>query len=266
MIIFPPFPLPGDQFSNGSDGSLWEWDGTKWFMIKNGYENNKNLNPGRGSESPTGMMDLYSPSEKSVLRDDFLFNNLNWNYSNGSITKLTNLAEPGRPGVYRRICRNESGIVSSMYLGSDDNAPNLVWEDFEKSIWIIKLISEPNLYDIRLGLSENWNLTNPTNAVYFEKLANDTTWFCVSINTGLKTRIDTGVKVDLLWNKFEIMNDINLNKISFKINDTLVGTIDINVPNRNAGLSFGNNIIPISNKNLEFDIDYFSASIRTTSR
>jgi hypothetical protein len=114
-------------------------------------------------------------------------------------------------------------------------------------------------------VSNNWGSETPTSSVYFEKLGGDTNWQAVCRSGGLQTRIDTGVPgIANVWHKFEISKISGV--IRFKIDEQIVANIDTNVPNTTELVHFGNNIRPLTATSYSYDIDYFSAIIKTIPR
>ena len=232
-------------------------DTTEWVLLNN-----------------TGELDTllgYNPNSLYVLKDEFLVGStesgevgeLGWSFTSGSI-QIGTFSSEGRPGVIRRRANNV-GTVTSFYTTRANNEPNFAYSNFVSCIHIIKPRLAVSTLTIRIGASQHWGTSNSPHAIYFEKLDTDTTWWCVCRNDTLQTRIDTGITVvEGDWYKLEMVK--RENQVDFKINRTLVASIDTNIPDNSDLMQFGNHLIAAVTGNHEIEIDYFSAILRTINR
>ena len=226
-------------------------------------------------ENNTGLVstsDGYSPNTIKVLTDDFFtggtetgeIGDLAWQITNGTMASNT-VAAAGRPGVIRRSSGNTVNQVASFYMGRTANSPNFAFQDWVSNIWIFRLVDDLATTIVHAGVSTDWGTLTPTHGVYFEKLGADTTWFAVSRNNGVQTRVDTTVPVVLnQYYKFEIIKrGVSL---VYKIDGIERVTITTNLPDNADLLHFGNTVTSTTNAVRSIDIDYFSGIIKTNNR
>ncbi len=172
----------------------------------------------------------------------------------------------GHPGVVQRSGSTTTGQVCSFYLGRTNNAPTIAKADFVSLIWIVQLLGDVSSYDFSCGLANDWGALTSANAVRFVKLQANPNWQISTRAANIATVIDTGIAVNNSYFKLEIIK-VSDSLFRFRINETLyVGEINTNIPTNSTLLDFGNNIVPRINQTRSFNIDYFSAIIKTNNR
>ncbi len=215
----------------------------------------------------------YSPNNYLVIKDDFITGGTEpgeigvhgWTFSNGSMSTAVP-ATIGHPGVVQRSGSTTTGQVCSFYLGRTNNAPTIAKADFVSLIWIVQLLGDVSSYDFSCGLANDWGALTSANAVRFVKLQANPNWQISTRAANIATVIDTGIAVNNSYFKLEIIK-VSDSLFRFRINETLyVGEINTNIPTNSTLLDFGNNIVPRINQTRSFNIDYFSAIIKTNNR
>lgn len=95
-------------------------------------------------------------------------------------------------------------------------------------------------YTVYLGFGDTTNGTEPTEGCYFKYThsVNAGKWQAVTSNASVRTAVDTGITVDLLYSIFEIEINAAGTSVTYKINGATVATITTNIPSGFFGLDF----------------------------
>lgn len=219
-----------------------------------------------GSDLQTRKSSLYPYQSSLVLQDDFISGGtgggnvgaLGFNLSGGTTTVLA--SEANRPGLIRRDTSAVINTFTSISISSTSSAfdPAVV----NSLTWITRLNTNDANTSVKIGSQGSAFTIAPAAGEYFEKLAADTNWFCVTRQGGVETRTDSGVAVNTSFNTFKYTN--NISSVEFRINGSVVCTHTTNLPT-----SFINPTVAIQNTAAAaktIDIDYFEFSITSLSR
>ena len=226
------------------------------------------------AEAFGGNMQLVVPSwnDPLVIVDDFEVissvagnvGRMGWNFTNGSMGGVSGVA--GRPGVALRTSGAVIAQVASMSLGNVPSNLTIIYNDIDSFTWIVAL---PTLTTcaFRLGLSSDWGGATPTNAVYFEKLTADTTWFGVCRDAGgAETRVAlTGITVVAGTYYRLTARRVASADMRFRVDAGTEQSITTNVPTSSGGQP-GNQIVPTAAAARTMKLDYFLCRTTALSR
>ena len=175
------------------------------------------------------LLDAYKSGY--LLEDDFISGStistaigvLGFSASGGTTTSISAIAN--RPGILRRDTGAVSGTVAFLMLYSSAAA---IQVGIVKIIWICRLNNIDANTTCRMGATNTVALSQPVNGFYFEKLDADTNWFAVSRASGVETRVDTGVVVDVDFHTFKY--ESTSVAVVFSIDGRIVATITTTIP------------------------------------
>jgi hypothetical protein len=206
---------------------------------------------------------LYDYTSEIKLQDDFMFGtnssgtlgSLGWNLSGGAVSYQASVEN--HIGIVRRTTSAVSGTVSfTSPQGAGGGIP-------DEHAYTVTFVVRSNNADaettLRVGVMDD--LTSaPTDGIYFERLAADTNWFCVTRASSTETRTDTGVAGDTNWHTFTI------ERTATSAIFTLDGTVE---STQTTNLSTSNLIPAVQMTNTaaadkSYDIDYAEITIEVT--
>lgn len=159
----------------------------------------------------------------AFIEDEFiggsttLIGDLGWINNNGTPSVV--LDEPDHPGVWRGAT-SVANQASTLSLGGSTagGCVNPAVVGFE-----LLMIVRANVIDAeaqyRFGAQDGNNQNPGTDAIYLERLVNDTNWFLVLRASNVQaTRVDTGVVCDTNWIKAKFRR-IDASTIGVSVND-----------------------------------------------
>lgn len=218
-----------------------------------------------GSDLQTRQTNLYPYRSLIQSQDDFLLGTISsngslgttgWQFANGTSGSFSVQAGTAtNPGIVRFETGATSGTVNRMLMLG--NTPFLMSNSYAYTV-IAQLNTNDANTQVRIGTSVDWLTNPPTSGVYFEKLAADTNWFCVTRSGGVETRTDTGTAVNTSFNTFFLNR--NSSGVTFWLNGVLECTHSTNVPTAGGGFGLHINNTAAANKTL--DLDYTEWSIQ----
>lgn len=183
-----------------------------------------------GSDLQTRQATLYPYRSTVELQDDFISGSsgsgdigaLGW-VATGTLTNRD--SETNRPGIFRLDTGAVSGTASRISLpvsAAIDPSNN------NQITWVIRLNTNDANTTLRIGLGNSVAGNPPANGIYFEKLAANTNWFCVTRSSSTETRTDTGVAATTNFDTFFIRE--NSTTAQFRLNGASVCTHSTNIP------------------------------------
>lgn len=182
---------------------------------------------------------------------------LGWGAAAGTTTYVTG-EDASRPGILRRDTTASSGTIATLQLSSSAflmygiNSPVTY-----KSTWVVRLNTNDADTAVRIGFADATG-NPPGNGTYFEKLAADTNWFCMTNHVGGSgIRVDTGIAVNTGWNTFELTATATLAQCS--INGVV--TNNANTQMTNSAMIPILQIVNSAAAAKTIDIDYFELNL-----
>ena len=211
------------------------------------------------------------------IEDDFIggsttstdVGELKWNLTGaGTLTYVP--AETGHPGILRLGSSAVPGVYAILRPGGGGaNAPVHTDDNFDVS-FIFRLGFAGSDTDalVRFGLGNDATANPPTDGIYIEKLAADSSWYAVCRASGTETRTVIGsVGSSFTWFFFRIRRYSDT-KIGFsvgaEVNQTPDVTISTNVPSVAAQPFIGVRTAAAAEKYL--DMDAFGLQVTGLSR
>lgn len=209
--------------------------------------------------------EAFTPATMSYEYDDFVsggtasgvVGKLNWVYAVGAIL-ATGVTDINHPGTTVRDTGTAINSYAWMRLHSTPGGQSYFGSQTFDMTWIIKLAQADIATLVRLGMGANGSANPPTNGMYFEKLAADTTWFAVCRNDSVQTRTDTGIAASTSWVKFRTRR-VNSTTIGFSINSGADVTITTNIPL--GGMTPFVAILNAAAVSKTFDLDWWSCLV-----
>ena len=208
---------------------------------------------------------FFLPNPIRLIReDDFIWGSsssgligeLGW-LSSGTISVV------GGSGVNQGVYRLDTSSVS----GTHTRISMATSASFDPALtytirWIAKLNTNDANTTIRLGAANSVAGAPPNHGIYFEKLDNDTNWFCVTRATSSETRTDSGIAVSTSYAEFKLIRTSA--GVRFYINDTLVATHTATIPT--VFLAVYAYIINSAAASKTVDVDYASLVLTGIAR
>jgi hypothetical protein len=163
-----------------------------------------------------------SMANTSVKDDFFVGSNtsstigeLRWTLTNGSATAQA--AEVNHPGIMRIATSAVINTFVSLRLSGGSTA--LVDpDDFFDLYWLVRVNTVDANTTVRLGLGNNSAGNPPTDGIYIEKLAADTSWFGVTRAASSETRTAALATVTAGWVKLR-MRRVSATQIGFTVDN-----------------------------------------------
>lgn len=203
-------------WGNNQAGAIWffnklyyGWDGVQIIEITNG----------------SGDSSIYNYRDSMILQDDFISGGtssgtvgvLGFILANGVTTSVA--SEVNRPGILRRDTSGVINTITNLVLGGSSGFFGTLNHEI---LWIERLNTNDADTLIRIGAANSTSGNPPADGEYFEKLAADINYFCVTRSAGVQTRTDTGVPVNTSFNTFRIRRKDEV--VTFILNDVIVAT------------------------------------------
>jgi hypothetical protein len=189
--------------------------------------------PAFASDLQQQQSTLYPYRRMIEIQDDFMFGintsgniGYGWGFANGSTAYIASEAG-GRIGLLRRdttaasgtLARTDLSILTTSFI---DPASN------HSIIHVVRVNNADADTQVRLGAYAATFTNPPTSGIFFEKLFADTNWFCITRNSGVQTRVDSGVAVDTNFHTFAYTR--NSSGVQFSIDNVNVcGLITTNI-------------------------------------
>lgn len=205
-----------------------------------------------------------NPRQPYILNDDFLFastetgeiGDLGWSFTNGAWNLVS--AAANHPGICRRTSTAVIGTVASVFPGGGGTTVNVLFEQLNEIVWIVRQPTTVADVDIRIGLANDFTANPPINGAYFEKLAADTNWFGVGRVANVETRTDTGVAATAdAWLNFRLRR-VSETVLGFSVNGATEIQVAGNMPINTTALLMGFHLVPTSLNARSLDTDFFS--------
>lgn len=210
-----------------------------------------------GSDIQTQQNPLYPYRSSVYLSEEFYggttttgnIGSIGWSLGAGTATPSGGTAN--NPGFYRL---DTTGVINTLarIFGQAGSINTLNKNHSEVNI--VRLNTNDANTAVRIGDSDGFGTSPPTNGIYFEKLAADTNWFVVTRAAGVETRTDTGVAVNTSFNTFAF--SVTSASVIFQLNYTTVATHTTNIPTSTGGLN-GWFITNTTAASKTLDIDYW---------
>lgn len=197
-----------------------------------------------------------------ILKDDFTFastesgeiGELGWSFTNGSANLIT--PEANHPGIVRRTSSAVAAAVASTYPGGGGTAVVVRWDHIDDQTWIIRPATTDPDYDVRIGFFSDGTANPPSNGIYFERLAADTSWYGVTRASASQTRSAALAAFAADWIRLRIRR-IDAATVGFSVNGGAEVTQTGNMFPGTTVLVFGWQIVPTAATARSVDIDAF---------
>lgn len=220
-----------------------------------------------GSDISTHQSKLYPYQSSIELQEEFISGStsnavigaLGFGFSGGTVGIPT--SETNRMGLVRRHTSAVSGTIANLTLFFaisgviDPSNPHSI-------TWIVRLNNNDANTTVRYGAINAIASSPPADGIYIEKLDGDTNWFCVTRNSSVETRTDSGVAVNTAFNTFFYSR--NSSGVTFKINNTNVCTHTTNIPT--VFINPSTQIINSDASSKSHDHDYFQLTYQGLTR
>lgn len=201
-------------------------------------------------------------SAPTILRDEFCIastetgeiGELGWSFTNGTWNLIP--PEASHPGICRRASTAVSGTVASAYMGGGGTALVVRWDQVDEQTWVLRPLTTDADYDVRIGFFSDGTANPPSNGVYFERLAADTSWYGVTRAGGSQTRSAALLTFAGDFVKLRIRR-IDASTVGFTVNGGTEVTQTGNVFAGTTNLVIGFQIIPTSTNARSVDVDAF---------
>lgn len=212
-----------------------------------------------------GSESLYDYRYMAMWQEDFLTggnssNVVGWlGFSSGAGTIVGQSSETNRPGIFRLGSTAAAGTIGRLTFNL---AAIIIFPSNFELIWIVRLNDIDTDTTTRVGLSGSPATNPPTDGQYFEKLTGDTNWFCVSFESGVATRTDSGVQITAEFITCRIKH-VNGTRIEFYLNNTLVRTAIVSsIPIAGPFMQIVNAVAVAKT----IDVDYFQLIMENLER
>lgn len=128
-------------------------------------------------------------------------------------------SEANRPGIVRRDTSAVINTITTLVLYPGSSA--LMTSSLPHSItWVERLNTNDANTELRIGLAASTGAAPPNDGEYFEKLAADTNYFCVTRAASVETRTDSTIAVNTSFNTFVVTRGVGV--VTFQINGVAV--------------------------------------------
>lgn len=206
-----------------------------------------------------------------IFYDDFMGSStesgevgeMGWGFTNGSAG--LGLPEANHPGIITRTSGAVADAVASMYTGGGGTAVVLRFDQIDEQTWIVEPQTTGADFDVRFGFSSDWSSRTPTGAVYFERLAADTSWFGVTRQASSETRTAALIAFAADWFRLKIRR-IDASTVGFSVNGGAETTLATTIPTAAIALGFGMHIVPTTANARSVNIDAFSMRLLAQTR
>lgn len=218
-----------------------------------------------GSDIQVPQSSLYPYQSTIVFQEEFIGGNaanggigaLGFGMNGGTAVGLS--GSTNRFGIIQRATGAVANTLSALYYSGFTT--NLFSPAVSHSLLeIVRLNTNDANTEVRIGSMASINTNPPADGIFFEKLAADTNWFCVTRAGGVQTRTDSGIAVTTSFDKFFYGRDSS--GVTFILNATSVCNHTTNIPTTFVvpGLHI-NNTAAVSKT---IDIDYLEIRIAVT--
>lgn len=211
-------------------------------------------------------------TKRPVYFDDFLcgsteageIGDLGWTMGNGSVAPV--IPELNHPGVQQRTSGTTIDQVASMNLNLAVSADTLLFSQFDELTWLIKLDSTATDFRLRFGLAASASVDGSvTHAVYFERLATETSWYGVSRNGGSQSRTAALASITTNWIKLKVRR-VNATTVAFSVDGGAEVTLTTTIPDATDTLTPFNHIVPTTTTARTFQMDAFEIALLSPTR
>jgi len=219
-----------------------------------------------GSDLQTRQSSLYPYQSVIELQEEFIsgttssgnIGNLGWSLdlSTSGTYGLIN-AETNRPGLSQLATGTTIGSVPGIRL---IGAVNLDTSNNFSTLYVVRLNTNDANTQVRIGVSTNPPTVPPTSGIYFEKLAADTNWFCVTRNGGVETRTDSGTAITTNFTTQFIQR--NTSNVIFILDRVQVCSHTTNIPSVDSTPTVNISTAAAASKTI--DLDYAEFKIYVT--
>lgn len=232
----------------------------QWIaLVWNGF-NMQLVSPTANSGSTTGRS-VYDPTTTFFVKDEFVSQlyGLKWIDIGGT----TGYPAPvvNRYGLISYSTPSSSGSLASLSTPGGGSGMMLPAATFS-TWWMVALEQQDSATTARFGLMDSPTSDPPTNGIYVEKLAADTSWFCVARSGGTQTRSSAISAVDTNFHTVKIRR-IDASTVGCQIDSGTEQTVTTNIPI--AGLLLSLQIKNSDGAVKGIDLDYVDLLI-TVSR
>lgn len=219
-----------------------------------------------GSDIQTQQNPLYPYRSSVFISDEFYggttttgnIGSIGWSLSACTATPSGGTAN--NPGFYRL---DTTAVINTLCrVFSQAGAINPINKNHSE-ITVARLNTNDANTIVRIGDSDGFSASPPTNGIYFEKLAADTNWFVVTRSAGVETRTDTGVAINTNFNSFAFT--VTSASVIFQLNNATVATHTTNIPSVTGGLN-GWFITNTAAASKTLDLDYWQGIFTGLSR
>lgn len=210
-----------------------------------------------------------------ILIDDFMngqgesgeAGELGWINSNGSWQNGT--AEPNHPGITTYRSANSSGTASSALLASTAGTPSMPLRHFKSITFIIRPVASGNTHDIFIGVASAISSVPFNNFIGFQRrsIPLETFWHTISASGGTATTGVSNVNYTTGWINLRVeASGDGLSAFNYYINNSLVNTINSNIPASSLNVLPFVTIVPNSTSTQDTALDYFRIHLDGISR
>lgn len=217
-------------------------------------------------------LDPSDPQSATIIKDDFTFastetgeiGELGWSFTNGT-ANLVGAPEDQHPGIVSRASTAVADVVASTYSGGGGTAVAMRVDHLDTMTWIVKPATAGADFTLRFGLFSDLTANPPTNGIYHERLAADTSWFGVTRDSAVQTRSAALATFGASWFKLT-MRRISATSIGFSVNGGTEVVQTANVVGGATAMVFGFQIIPTTAAARTVNIDFFSMKLAAQTR
>lgn len=208
----------------------------------------------------------------AIVQDDFIAGpqaspgELRW-YVGGGVGVTLRTPEANHPGIVRLTTSASSGTLAFLALRGDDFRGSILPSDTWELEYVIRLNTNDTDTLVRFGLASAFNANPPSDGIYFEKLAADTSWYGVCRGSSSETRSSALESVDTSWHRFRIRRHNN-GTIAFDIGTSINDGSDARIINTipTAGLQPFIQIRNAAAADKTMDIDWFQLHLTGLER
>ena len=210
------------------------------------------------------------PTSYFRIVDDFVFAGtaspdigFGWATSAGAVSMIA--SEANHLGIIQRSTGTSQNTLAFMTIRTFPTTGVIDPASMFDMTWIVRPDTDSTNIHMKIGMTDNFASTAPSNGIYVERLGTDTSWFGVTRSGGSQTRTAALItSAAATWFKFRIRR-VNGTTIGFTVNGGSEVTATATIPT--AMLHPGNLITnPAAAAPVALDIDLFKLTVYGLNR
>jgi hypothetical protein len=205
------------------------------------------------------------PTTPWVIVDDFLsggttsgtVGEYGWSFSLGSVA-----AAPAASNTPGSITRTSSAVAAQIaYMTAQASAftTSFSFGELASFHWRAAMTATTADFTVRFGVCSGAFADPPTDGVWFERLAADTSWFGVTRSAGVQTRTAALVAQDTAFHNFRC-RALTATTVGFQIDRGAEVTVATNIPGSALGSMIFHQIIPSAAAARSHTLDFVSVA------